>query len=70
MQLRNGKTKSTATLNEAAVSNAPEGANKKDKSLKFMKKDEITTNVLSTQATRYKIQNFTGTSWLADFKLR
>ena len=47
------KTKSTATLNEAAASNAPEGASKKDKSLRFMNKDEINeiTNVLSTPFT-------------------
>jgi hypothetical protein len=39
MQLRDGRTKSTATLNEAAAFNAPEGASKKDKSLSFMNKD-------------------------------
>jgi hypothetical protein len=39
MQLRDGKTK--ITLNEASASNAPEGESKKDKSLRFINKNEI-----------------------------
>ena len=52
MQLRDGKPKSTSTLNEAAESNAPEGESKKDKALRFLTKDEINEiiTVLSTQA--------------------
>jgi len=41
MQLRDGKPKSTATLNEAADSNAPEDESKKDKALRSLTKDEI-----------------------------
>jgi hypothetical protein len=52
MQLRDGKPKSTATLNEAADSNAPEDESKKDKALRSLTKDEINEiiTVLSTQA--------------------
>jgi hypothetical protein len=52
MQLRDGKPKSTTTLNEAADSNAPEGESKKDKALCFLTKEEINeiNTVLSTQA--------------------
>ena len=35
MQLRDGKPKSTTTLNEAAASNAPEGESKKEKHFVF-----------------------------------
>ena len=52
MQLRDGKPKSTTTLNEAAASNALEGESKKDKALRFLTKEEINEiiTVLSTQA--------------------
>jgi len=52
MQLRDGKPKSTSTLNEAAESNALEGESKKDKALRFQTKDEINEiiTVLLTQA--------------------
>ena len=52
MQLRDGKPKSTSTLNKAAESNAPEGESKKDIALRFLTKDETNEiiTVLSTQA--------------------